>query len=76
MDPLHPIIPQPPNIPPVTPAVSSRRVDRDGNRPAGGQQRKDEPPPRQRRVVSAAQEGWDDDERGDDDEHPHVDVLA
>jgi hypothetical protein len=30
MDPIHPIVPQPPTLPPVTPASRAESVNRDG----------------------------------------------
>jgi hypothetical protein len=32
MDPIHPIVPQPPRMPPIAPAPAAARVDRDGGR--------------------------------------------
>jgi hypothetical protein len=48
MDPIHPILPQPPNIPPVLPSTGVGRVDRDGGRGAQGDQ--DAPAKRQPRA--------------------------
>ncbi len=69
MDPLHPIIPDPPHIPPITPAPGVRRISRDANRAPGqgqgGPARDQEPD----------EELWDDDS-DDDDSHPHIDVTV
>jgi hypothetical protein len=35
MDPIHPIIPQPPNIPPVAPSPMSGKIDRERQRDEG-----------------------------------------
>lgn len=52
MDPIHPIIPVAPNIPPVTPAPLTGRVTRDGTRQRPGEERG-----RRRRAPGGGQEG-------------------
>jgi hypothetical protein len=70
MDPIHPILPQPLNIPPVLPATGVGRVDRDGGRSGKGDQdasaRRQQ---RQQREVVA-----DVDVEGEP--RPHVDITA
>jgi hypothetical protein len=66
MDPIHPIAPGPPAIPPsaAPPVQRLERITRERDRLSRDrQQRRREPPP--------------EPERGEDDgEHPHVDVRA
>jgi hypothetical protein len=68
MDPIHPIAPGPPAIPPsgAPPVQRLERIARERDRPSRDrQQRRREPPPEL------------EPERGEDDgEHPHVDVRA
>jgi hypothetical protein len=72
MDPIHPIIPLPPNIPPVTPAPLIGRIDREDRRRA--------PDDEQRRRRPGARPTTEDhpvDERdGDDDSGLHINVTA
>jgi len=78
MDPLHPIIPIPPNIPSVTPAPMMGRVDRDSSRAGAGQDQ------RRRRRPPAAPGTTDYDEfdyaveetEGEDDSGLHINVTA
>lgn len=83
MDPIHPIIPQPPNIPPVTPAPTAGRIDREGKRQSDEWLDKR----RRRRAVAGPPNRADEGARGDtrddhdDDEPelgagPHIDVTA
>ncbi len=69
MDPLHPILPQPPNIPPVLPSPRTGRIDRDTPRNEADKERERE---RRRRAAAAELDGQDD----DDETRPHVDVTA
>ncbi len=66
MDPIHPILPQPLNIPPVTPPPRGERIDRDTPRDESAKERE-----RQRRRRGASEPGDDE-----DDQRPHVDVTA
>jgi hypothetical protein len=73
MDPIHPIVPQPPIFPPVEPTQISGRVNRDEQRDPELERE------RQRRRRQAEQERRDreagrDDEPGDG--RPHIDVTA
>ena len=72
MDPIHPILPQKPNIPPVTEPPRVGRIDRRDPRERHGEQRrsKDEDAP-QGRVAGQAPEARDADEAG-----PHIDITA
>jgi hypothetical protein len=68
MDPIHPILPQPINIPPVTEPPSIGRIDRDERRKRGEQD--DDGQEAQRRYSE---------EHGDpstDDSGPHIDLTA
>ena len=83
MDPIHPIIPQPPNIPPVAPSPMSGKIDRERQRDEkpGGKRR-----PRPDATVSIHGEtpadgaSWEDYDAGSFDEDAdggvHVDVSA
>jgi hypothetical protein len=69
MDPIHPIIPVRPNIPPVTPAPLIGGVDRDGRQRDTSQQNRRRRPPS---PVPADVHEHD----GEDDSGLHVDVTA
>jgi hypothetical protein len=73
MDPIHPIIPVPPNIPPVTPAPLIGRIDReDRRRSPDDEQRhgkKSSPDP-------TAADYAVDERDGDEDSGLHVNVTA
>lgn len=74
MDPLHPIVPRPPEVPPLAPAVGVRKTARDGNR-AGGQRRQDQR--RSGEDERSEPEGWEPADDDDEDEgRPHIDVTA
>ncbi|HUJ34717.1 MAG TPA: hypothetical protein VLW51_05870 [Solirubrobacteraceae bacterium] len=79
MDPLHPIVPVAPNIPPVTPAPIAGRID--GN-PAGNNRDRDQRRRRRPESEAAAHasiEGTDYylGDAGDDDEPGlHINVTA
>jgi len=69
MDPIHPILPQPPNIPPVLPSTGVGRVDRDGGRGAKGDQEARAKAQQRRPQLSG-------DAAGEDEGGPHVDITA
>jgi hypothetical protein len=69
MDPLHPILPQPLNIPPVMPSTKAGRIDRDSRR--DGKADQEEAQRRRERDRRRAQ-----DDASDDDSRPHVDLTA
>ena len=74
MDPLHPIVPIGPNIPPITPAPMVGRLDRDGSHTADGQDKR-----RRRRPPADTAPGHDSLEYAADDELDgglHIDVTA
>jgi hypothetical protein len=80
MDPIHPIVPVPPRIPPVTPAPMIGRVDRDAPRSADAEDKR-----RRRRAQDdrdrAAHYGGEldygaDDAGGEDDSGLHINVTA
>ena len=83
MDPIHPIIPQAPNIPPVAPSPMAGKIDRERQRDerSGGKRR-----PRPDATVSihgetpADDASWEDYDASDFDEDAdgglHVDVSA
>ena len=80
MDPLHPIIPIQPNIPPIQPAPMVRGVDRDAPHSGPGQERRRRRrPPANDGTGSAAYEGLDyagEDPDGEDDTGLHINVTA
>lgn len=69
MDPIHPIAPGPPAIPPggAPPVERPQRITRERDRPAREerQRKRREPPP-----------APESEPRGDDEERPHVDVRV
>ena len=69
MDPIHPILPQPVNIPPVRPSSAVGRINRDGARDGGAHQRAKRDAERRHRESQpeAEDEGHDG---------PHVDLTA
>jgi hypothetical protein len=87
MDPIHPIIPQPPNIPPVAPSPMAGKIDRERQRDEnaggyrGGKRR-----PRPGATVDlhtddpGTEASWEDYDAGEFDEDAdgglHVDVSA
>jgi len=79
MDPLHPIVPVPPNIPPVTPSPMAGGVSRDGARSGAEQDRRRRRRPEAEAAAHASIEGTDyyvDDALDDDDTGLHIDVTA
>jgi hypothetical protein len=80
MDPLHPIVPIGPNIPPITPAPMAGRVDRDRSRAGTGQdKRRRRRAQEESRAPLAGSEGLDylvDDADGEDDSGLHINVTA
>jgi hypothetical protein len=79
MDPIHPIVPLSPSLPPVAPAPSAGRVDRDGARgDAYGDKRRRRRPdagPAARADVDGIEYVLED---GDDDDQSglHISVTA
>lgn len=74
MDPIHPILPQPPNIPPVTPSPRAGSVDRDGQR-----RREPEEEKRRRRPGSVPEDELAPELDSGEDDHgsaAHIDVTA
>jgi len=69
MDPIHPIVPLAPNIPSVTPAPMSGRVDRDGARGSADPDERRRRRPEADAAAHASVEGTDYylDDLGDDD---------
>ena len=75
MDPIHPIAPLPPTLPPVAPAPMTGRVDRDSRRAPEEERRRR----RRARPDQASEDelGYTVDERdGDDDSGLHINVTA
>ena len=68
MDPIHPIVPTPPSIAPVTPAPLAARIERDGARSSGEDQRR-----KRRRQPSEEPEG---DAFTGEDGLTHIDLTA
>jgi hypothetical protein len=77
MDPLHPIIPIPPHIPPVTPAPMAGRVDRDASHTGADPERR-----RRRRSANPDSSSYDEGEYAvgdpgdEDDPGLHINVTA
>jgi hypothetical protein len=71
MDPIHPILPTAPNIPPVTAAPVAARVDRDKPRQRGAG--KDGRAGEERRGEADSQRRPEDDL---EDDGPHIDLTA
>jgi len=71
MDPIHPILPQSVNIPPVMPSQSGGRISRDAPRDRRGDQDAQREAERRRR--EAEREGGDG---SDGDGALHVDITA
>jgi hypothetical protein len=79
MDPLHPIVPVPPNIPPVTPAPMAGAVNRDGARSNADQNKRRQNRPESHAAAHASVEGADyylDDPGADDEPGLHINVTA
>ena len=72
MDPIHPILPVPPNIPPVTEAPRVGKLDRDQRREPGDEAEKRQPNPR----TSLRSASTDDEHAADGEPRPHIDVTA
>jgi hypothetical protein len=74
MDPIHPILPQKPNIPPVTEPPRVGRIDRRDPRrdtPQGRDRDKDDDDSRPGYKRDQDVEAWDEDNPG-----PHIDITA
>ena len=69
MDPIHPILPQPVNIPPVMPSKGVGRIDRDSPRDGSDDQQAKREGQRRRRESMP-------DADGQDEARPHVDITA
>jgi hypothetical protein len=78
MDPLHPIIPIAPNIPPITGAPLVGGISRDSSRAGAGQDKRRRRSPAEDGSSSASYDGLDyvDDADEDDDSGLHIDVTA
>ncbi|HSC04564.1 MAG TPA: hypothetical protein VLC49_14640, partial [Solirubrobacteraceae bacterium] len=70
-DPIHPIIPVAPNIPPITPAPLIGRIDRDGRRRGPDEDRRRRQPRPDDATSQTSGERDDEGEMG-----LHVDVTA
>ena len=74
MDPIHPIVPVPPRIPPVSPAPLIGRIDREGAREKAEEEKR-----RRRRAASGAPQNGPihhADEADGDRPGTHIDVTA
>jgi len=80
MDPLHPIVPVPPNLPPVTPAPIAGGVTRDGARRGPDQDKRRRTRPEADAAAHASIDGTDYylDDAGDHDDETglHINVTA
>jgi hypothetical protein len=74
MDPIHPIVPQSPTLPPVSPSRRAEGVNRDGARSGAERER------RRRAARDRAAPEPDDVRPGDDDDpdapRPRIDITA
>ena len=76
MDPIHPIAPLPPNLPPVAPAPMIGRIDRDSPRRNPEQERRRRPG-QNPAVTESDEPGRALEQRdGDDDSGLHINVTA
>ena len=71
MDPIHPIAPVPPNIPPVSPTPLIGGIGRDDRRRGLDQDKRRRRPPSQGPAEPAL-----DEREGDDDSGLHINVTA
>lgn len=80
MDPIHPIVPVPPRIPPITPAPMIGRVDRDAGRSPAGEDKRRRRRAQDDRDAPASYDGQihyaADDADGEDDSGLHINVTA
>jgi hypothetical protein len=79
VDPLHPIVPVPPNIPPVTAPPMAGAVNRDGARSSADRDRRRHRRPETEAAAHASVDGIDyylDDPDDDDDSGLHINVTA
>jgi hypothetical protein len=75
MDPIHPIVPQSPTLPPVTPAPRADAVNRDGGR-QGSQQQPRRRQPAAGRPQTAPRLGVPAAGDEPEDARPHVDITV
>ncbi len=73
MDPIHPIVPLPPNIPPVTPTPLIGGIGRDDRRRSLDQDKRRRRPPTQAPADPVLEEHAGE---GDDDPGLHINVTA
>jgi hypothetical protein len=71
MDPIHPILPTPVNIPPILPSTGAGKINRDGGRDGGAEQQAKRDAKRRRQ--ESLPDGGGEDEMGTG---THVDVTA
>jgi hypothetical protein len=69
MDPIHPILPTPVNIPPILPSTGAGKINRDGGRDGGAEGHAKRDAERRRRE-SLPEEG------GEDETGAHIDITA
>ena len=72
MDPIHPILPVPPNIPPVTEAPRVGKIDRDQRRERGDEDGERE----SKRQTPAGKSAADDGQPAEGEPRRHIDVTA
>jgi hypothetical protein len=78
MDPIHPIVPQSPTLPPVTASPRTQGVNRDGAR-SGAERERERRPARDRTAetdIAGLVSGDDDDSDGPDETRPRIDITA
>jgi hypothetical protein len=78
MDPIHPIVPQSPTLPPVTPSPRAEGVNRDGARSGAERERRRRPPrgPAARTDIDGLVTGGDDDSDEPDEPRRRIDITA
>jgi hypothetical protein len=78
MDPIHPIVPQSPTLPPLTPSPRSEGVNRDGAR-SGAERERRRRPARDRATqtdIDGLAAGGDDDSDEPDERRRRIDITA
>jgi hypothetical protein len=78
MDPIHPIIPQSPTLPPVTPSPRAEVVNRDGARSGAERERRRRPArdPAAQTDIEGLVAGGDDDSDEPDEPRRRIDITA
>ena len=75
MDPIHPIVPQSPTLPPVTPSPRPDGVNRDGAR-SGAERKRRRRPARDRAAETHIRGLVSGDDDEPDETRPRIDITA